>query len=59
MRWRRCEWFGSYQCSSEATNCSTWGGDSSGDPSYEVGDNSSTNWKTYLVVFCITHCEFK
>ena len=21
------------------TNCSTWIGDSSGDPSYEVGDN--------------------
>ena len=33
------------------TNCSTWRGDSSGDPPYEVGDNCLTNSKTYLVVF--------
>ena len=33
------------------TSCSTWGGDRSGDRSYEVGDNELTNWKTYLVVF--------
>ena len=32
-------------------NCSsTWRGDSSGDPSYEVGDNQLTNTKIYLVV---------
>ena len=33
------------------TNCSTWRGDSSGDRSYEIGDDELTNWKTYLVVF--------
>ena len=33
------------------TNCSTWRRDSSGDRSYEVGDNYITNSKTYLVVF--------
>ena len=29
--------------------CSTWRGDSSGDPSCEVGENKLTNSKTYLV----------
>ena len=33
------------------TNCSTWKGDSSGDRSYEVGDNKLTNSKTFLVSF--------
>ena len=38
------------------TNCSTWRGDSSGDHSYEVGDNKLTNSKPYLVGFLhITH----
>ena len=30
-------------------NCGTWRGESSGDPSYEVGENLSTTSKTYLV----------
>ena len=33
------------------TNCSMWREDSSGDRSYEVGDDLVTNWKTYSVAF--------
>ena len=33
------------------TNCSTWRRDSSGDRSYEVGDNLLTNSKTHWVLF--------
>ena len=33
------------------TNCSTWRGDSSGDPVYEVGENQLTNSKAYVVGF--------
>ena len=42
------------------TNFSTWRGDSSGDTSYKVGDNSLTNSNMYIyiqLVSCIIHCE--
>ena len=36
-------------------NCSTWREGSSGDRSYEIGDDKLTNWKKVSVMLCLSY----